>query len=112
MRDALIAINGVQSVLSTLRYEFGRFEREDLPRWALEWQLNILGQALRRIDPADRTLRTQVPEIREAIATQTAMSKRYDEIDNQLVWATAMEDMDPLRKAIQAALYEAGEPIT
>lgn len=82
-----------------------------MPRWAIERQLGNLGQALRRATEDDDTIRSTISEVEQAIAFQTAIAKRYDGIDNQVVWATVIEDMDPLRRALQKLLTESGEPL-
>lgn len=110
LRDALDFIQNINWIVSQRAgYDYRRYQREPVIRWALERQFGNLGRALERGCDSDPWLRHEVPEIGQMIAFQTNISKKYDQVDDEVVWSTAINDMDDLRRSIQNILQDAGE---
>lgn len=99
-----VAIDVIQRLIRDIGYEFSRYEQDVLYRSAIERQFEILGEAMYRVDEMDSALRYELPAIGDAIGMRNMIAYNYDSVDNEVVWATMIENLDPLRKAIQQAL--------
>lgn len=99
--DMLQAIQNLQNFLSHTSYE--DYCQNLLLQSAVERQLEILGEAARRLSP---TLQAQHPEIDWAglIGLRNIIAHRYDAIRLDLIWETTQTQLDPLKQQLRAIL--------
>ena len=106
-QQGLAAIDIIQRLIQDIGYDFQRYEQDVVYRSAIERQFEILGEAMYRVDGMDARLRYDLPAIGDAIGMRNMIAYNYDSVDNDVVWATILENLDPLRKAILSALAKA-----
>lgn len=106
MQQGLSAIEIVQRLVRDIGYDFRRYDQDELYRSAIERQFEILGDAMYRVDKMDGTLRYELTPIGDAIGMRNMIAYNYNSVDNEVVWATIIENLDPLQKAIREALLK------
>lgn len=84
----------------------GDFHRSDLIWSAVAFQIIVLGEAAKRLNPE---IRERYPEIpwKDMIGMRDILSHKYDRIDLDEIWATVQHDVPELLaglRYIQAAL--------
>lgn len=95
------AIRRVQEFTASLTYE--AYLDNILVQSAVERQLEILGEAARRLS---NEFRQAHPEIgwRRVIGLRNILIHRYDEIRQETIWKTAISEMEPLRTQLETLL--------
>lgn len=100
--DALSAITTARSFVSGLSFE--DYSKSVLLRSAVERQLEILGEACTRLANADASLFERVPTARLAIGLRNRIIHGYDAIDDETVFLTALQDLEPMSAQLQSWL--------
>ncbi len=72
------------------------FEKDDLLRSAVERQIEIIGEAARRISPEFRELHSEIPW-RPVIAQRHILAHEYGEVQHDLIWRVATIHVPALR---------------
>jgi uncharacterized protein with HEPN domain len=75
-------------------------------RSAIERQLEILGEAVRRPEALDPTLVRQLSEHRRIIAFRNIIAHGYDGIDDDVVWQVVTEKLPILAEEARRILDE------
>src|SRR5882724_4587189 len=87
--DAAAIVDILECAQKVLRYTSGKsrddYEREDLLRDAVERNIEIIGEAARRLSDGFRLAHPEIPW-REIMGTRHIIAHDYDEIDNEIVW--------------------------
>jgi uncharacterized protein with HEPN domain len=73
-------------------------------RSAVERQLEILGEALRRLQKLDESLAAQIAEHRRIIAFRNIIAHGYDGLDDDVVWQIITEKLSVLQADAEALL--------
>lgn len=60
----------------------------------------VIGEALRRVDRLDRSLDVAIPQLRDVIDTRNRIVHGYDSINYELLWDIAIDDIPPLKHAV------------
>jgi len=99
--DMIQAIQRIQEFTATLSYE--NYLDSLLIQSAVERQLEILGEAARRLSDEFRDAH---PEIawRRIIGLRNVLIHRYDEIRQQMIWAVVASELQPLRLQLEPLL--------
>ncbi|HIK41137.1 DUF86 domain-containing protein [Thermoleptolyngbya sp. M55_K2018_002] len=99
--DMVSAIRRVQEFTASLTYE--AYLDNILVQSAVERQLEILGEAARRLS---NEFRQAHPEIgwRRVIGLRNILIHRYDEIRQETIWKTAISELEPLRTQLETLL--------
>ena len=107
-RSAAVAIHDMlQAAETALRYTTGKsredYEREDLLRHAVERNLEIIGEAARRLP---KEFCDQYPEVpwRAIMATRHILAHDYDEVDNDIVWRIITDHVPELVRQLKPLL--------
>jgi uncharacterized protein with HEPN domain len=66
-----------------------------LLRHAVERNIEIIGEAARRVSPRFRDAHPEIPW-RPIMATRHILAHEYDEVDNTIVWRIATQHIPPL----------------
>ena len=79
----------LQAAEAVLRHVAGKscedYEREELVRHAVERNIEIIGEAARRLTDEFRRAHPDIPW-RAIMATRHILAHEYDEVDNDIVW--------------------------
>lgn len=75
-----------------------------LRRSAVERQLEILGEAIRRLQFLDPILVTKISEHRRIIAFRNIIAHGYDGLDDDIVWQVVTEKLPVLVREAEALL--------
>ncbi|HEY9878901.1 MAG TPA: HepT-like ribonuclease domain-containing protein [Leptolyngbyaceae cyanobacterium] len=70
---------------------------------AVERQLEILGEAARRLSDEFRQTHTEI-DWRRIIGLRNILIHRYDEIRQQMVWEVVASELEPLSTQLEALL--------
>ncbi|MBL0927815.1 MAG: DUF86 domain-containing protein [Phycisphaerales bacterium] len=77
------------------------YEASDLLRSAVERQIEIIGEAARRLSPAFRDAHPEIPW-RPFIAQRHILAHEYGEIDDRLIWRVATVHVPALAVSIRS----------
>jgi uncharacterized protein with HEPN domain len=100
--DILTAIDEIQDFLAEA--SLASFTQSRLQQVAIERELEIIGEALNRLERADASLFDQIENGRKIIGMRNVLAHGYDVIDYRILWSTARCDVEPLKNQIQALL--------
>ncbi len=100
--DILTAIEEIQDFLAEA--SLTTFTESRLKQVAIERELEIIGEALKRLERSDETLFDQIENGRKIIGMRNVLAHGYDVIDYRILWSTATCDIEPLQKQIQTLL--------
>ena len=92
--DALDACRSIQEYTTGHTLETYRQNSRDIA--AVERKFEILGEAFNRVDAADPSFRTHLPEMGKIIGMRNRLIHGYDVVNDVVVWRTVKEDIPPL----------------
>ncbi|WP_181274965.1 HepT-like ribonuclease domain-containing protein [Brevibacterium oceani] len=98
------AMTGFVSGISDLE----SFAENLLVRSAVERQLELLGEALKKFRGAQPELADQVPNIHRIIGMRNVTAHEYGEIDYGFVWSTLRYEIPQLLPSIEEFLQTEG----
>lgn len=105
----LDALGACRAILDFVRgRSFEEYERSLLLRSAVERQFEIVGEALRQAEIADRSVGTHVAHLRQIVGLRNRLIRGYDIVDQQLVWSIVRDELPPLIEQLTAALADDG----
>jgi uncharacterized protein with HEPN domain len=104
--DALKAAEAVQTFLSGKTYE--AFIGDDLPRSAVERQLEIVGQALSQLAKVDPQMAGSIFELGRIVAFRNILVHGYSAIDYDTVWRLIEDKLPELQTNLRMLLRTAG----
>ncbi len=104
LADILAAVAAVgQFSRSKSRQDYGN---DLLLRSAVERQLEILGEAIRRLQSLDPLLACRISEHRRIIAFRNIIAHGYDGLDDDVVWQVVVEKLPILANEAAELLNE------
>ena len=104
--DAVSAIDSAQEFLAGRTLQ--DYEQDKHRRSAVERQLEILGEACARLVRLDPAMLTLSPDLKLAIDLRNRIIHGYDAVDDEIVFLTAVEDLNPLKQFLNAQLVIRG----
>lgn len=99
--DMVNAIHRIQEFTTNLTYE--AYLNSVLIQSAVERQLEILGEAARRLSDELRQAHREI-DWRRIIGLRNILIHRYDEIRQQTVWTTITSELEPLLAQLEVLL--------
>lgn len=102
--DILTAIKEIRSFTAAETLE--GFTENRLHQVAVERELEIIGEALKRLEHADEALFAQIVNGRKIIGMRNVLAHGYDVIDYRILWSTVAFDIEPLAKQINHLLNQ------
>jgi uncharacterized protein with HEPN domain len=104
LSDVLAASTAIRQFLQgSTREAYGR---DLMLRSAVERQLEILGEAVRRLETLDPALARRISEHRRIIAFRNIIVHGYDGLDDDVVWQIVMEKLPILAEEARRLLHE------
>jgi len=100
--DILSAIAEIEGFLAGASLD--SFTMSRLQQVAVERELEIIGEALKRIERLDSALFDQIEDGRKIIGMRNVLAHGYDVIDYRILWSTVIHDIPPLAEQVQSLL--------
>ena len=100
--DILTAIDEIRDFLSDSTRE--TFTQNRFQQVAVERELEIIGEALKRLERTDERLFEQIENGRKIIGMRNVLAHGYDIIDYRILWSTVTFDIEPLDKQIKCLM--------
>lgn len=97
----LEAIRHIQSFTANLAFE--AYLEDVLIRSAVERQFEILGEAARRVSEGFRQIHPQI-DWQRIIGLRNIVIHRYDEVNQDVVWAIINSELSPLQTQLELIL--------
>ncbi len=104
--DALGAIASAQEF--TAGCSIAQYIGDKMRRSAVERQLEILGEACSRLARIEPSLIEQVPNLKLAIDLRNRIIHGYDAVDDEIVFLTVIEDLNPLKTNLAQLMAHRG----
>jgi uncharacterized protein with HEPN domain len=86
--------------------DFSDYEADWVVRSAVERQLEIIGEALKRAEDEEPNLVDRLPELRQIIGIRNRIIHGYDTVDDEIVWDVAQNKVPALEDRLSALLEE------
>ncbi|NJL88210.1 MAG: DUF86 domain-containing protein [Leptolyngbyaceae cyanobacterium SM1_1_3] len=99
--DMANAIRRIQEFTADLAYD--TYLDSSLVQSAVERQLEILGEAARRLSDEFRQTHSEI-DWRRIIGLRNILIHRYDEIRQQTIWETVSSELEPLLTQLESLL--------
>ncbi len=97
LRDILKAIKKIEGYAKNT--DLKAFKNEDMRHDAVIRQLEIIGEAVKRLSKVFVSKNPDFP-IKEAIGMRNFLIHGYDDVDLEVVWKTINEDIPNLKQSI------------
>lgn len=92
--DALGAIDSAREFVDGVSQ--AAYCTDKMRRSAVERQLEILGEACTRISKLEPSLSETITHLKLAIGLRNRIIHGYDSVDDEIVYSTVVEDLNPL----------------
>jgi uncharacterized protein with HEPN domain len=89
------------------RFDYGS---DLLLRSAVERQLEIVGEAMRRLEILDVAIAAQISEYRRIIGLRNIIAHGYDSVDHDIVWQAVEIKLPILLSEARALMTRTGTP--
>jgi uncharacterized protein with HEPN domain len=90
----------------TRQLSIAHYVAEKDARRLVERYLEIVGEALRRLERTDPTVALQIPGLRQWVNLRNVIAHGYDAIDDEIIWRVCRDQVPALREAIERLLAE------
>ena len=104
--DALDAIASAQAFVAGV--SLTAYSADKMRRSAVERQLEILGEACSRLAKLEPSWINAVANLKLAIDLRNRIIHGYDSVDDEMVYFTAMDDLNELKADLSRLLVERG----
>jgi uncharacterized protein with HEPN domain len=84
------------------KWDFKVYKSDKMLRRAVERELEIIGEAMNRIDQLDPTI--EISGKRQIISMRNRVIHGYDKIDDEIVWGTIVRHLPALKSEIENLL--------
>ena len=99
----LDAINSVQTQMNGITKE--QFENSELLQGFVERKLEIIGEATKRIQDDFKKEHPNIPW-KDMAGMRDILIHQYTEVDEDIVWKTITQKLNPLKESIDSILNE------
>ena len=99
--DIQESIDLIENYLGEKR-DFNIYIASKMMRRAVERELEIIGEAMSRIEKLDATI--ELSSKRQIISMRNRVIHGYDKIDNEIIWGTIVRHLPTLKNEIGALL--------
>ena len=107
LADVLEAGRQITRITADLDLE--SYRADDVRRWAVERQFEIMGEALSRLTRTNPDLAAGISDIGTIIGFRNVLAHGYDIVDHEVVWRTITDELPALVAEASRLLDELGE---
>ena len=86
--------------------DLATYQGDELLRFAIERQFEIIGEAVSRLLKADPALAARITDYRRIIDFRNAISHGYDVVDDQLVWDAVVNKLPILKREVETMVAQ------
>ncbi len=97
--EILEYINDIQTYLKG--FDFEKFEKEKLVQDAVIRKIELIGEIAKRLSDGFWDQYREVLPLAEAVATRNKLIHEYDDVNLEIIWNTAKEDLPKLKREIK-----------
>jgi len=97
------AINSIQNQMKGITRE--QFENSELLQGFVERKLEIIGEATKRISDDFKQKHPNIPW-KDMAGMRDVLIHQYTKVDEDIVWKTITQKLDPLKVSIESILEE------
>jgi uncharacterized protein with HEPN domain len=101
LRDILTGSRKIEAIIAATSE--GSFLRDEVLPAAVLHHLTVIGEAINRLSPELRERHPEVPW-QQIVAVRHRVVHAYFDLDWQILWTTAMDDIPQLRKQVSGIL--------
>lgn len=102
--DILNAINEIDSFFSDRTKEFTAYQNDLRTRRAVERNIEIIGEAMKRILQRDSSI--ELPNSRKIVDTRNRIIHGYDNVSDDIIWGIVTNHLPALKLEIEKLLGE------
>ena len=102
--DILNAINEIDSFFLDTPRQFSAFQNDTKTRRAVERNVEIIGEAMKRILQKDKSL--ELSNSRKIVDTRNRIIHGYDSVSDEIIWDIAISHLPPLKSEVEKLLNE------
>ncbi len=106
--DIMVACSSIASF--TAGKAFPDYQGDPMLRSAVERQMEIAGEALKRLQQKDPNTAERISDRRRIIAFRNILAHAYAHIDDRIVWGVVTNHLQTLQAEVDALLQEANRP--
>lgn len=106
--DVLAACQAIEQFVVDMDYD--SYIESLVTRSAVERQLEIIGEALKRAAMSDNNLETRLPELRRVVGLRNRLIHGYDSVDDEIVWDATQIRVPASQTRLTALLVQSGNP--
>ena len=96
--DILRSIDEIFDFLSEIK-DFLEFQRDLKTKKAVEWNIEIIGEAVNRITNYKNT-KIEIQNARQIIGTRNRIAHEYDTISDEVIWTIIVRELPKLKEEI------------
>ena len=101
--DVQQSISSIYEYLGEKR-DFFEYERNKLLRRAVERELEIIGEAMKRLLELDESI--SIDNARRIVDLRNFVIHGYDKVDNVIIWGILSKDLPKLKQQVDALMAE------
>lgn len=102
--DILNAIMEIDSYFVNVPKEFYTYKNDLRTRWAIERNIEIIGEALRRIVNRDASI--NITNVRKIVDTRNRIIHGYDSVSDEIIWGIVIIHIPILQAEVRNLLGE------
>lgn len=84
------------------RKDFNEFQKDLKTKWAIERNIEIIGEAVNRILKANPEIK--ITHARKIVDTRNRISHGYDSVSSEIIWSIVVRDLSDLETEIKQLL--------
>lgn len=101
LQDILDSINSINDFIGSPRL-FDQYEKNKLLRRAVEREIEIIGEAVNRLNKQKPDL--IISNAKQIIATRNRVAHAYDAVNNSLIWGIVINHLPNLKSEVEELL--------
>lgn len=102
--DVLSAIEAIESYFKDEPKEFSLYQKNQMRKKAIERNLEIIGEAVKRILNQDEALAEKITDARPIINLRNYIIHSYDSVSDENIWSILITHLPKLKTEVQALL--------
>ncbi len=103
LEDIIISIDEISLFVSDTE-NFSDFQNDLKTIRAVERNIQIIGEAIKRVNRIDPLILLDLRDVNKIIGTRNRISHEYDSISDEIIWSIVKRNLPELNTTIQSIL--------